>query len=104
MTILVSKRCATPGLIDGERKPARLLSHRRSRLVVEQGDRAVGLAASIVLPGKACSRLHLKVAALAAQAPDHRSGLAVDLVDGMSVARTDEQVSVAVDGYRVGMK
>ena len=76
----------------------------RRGLVVEQRERAVRLAARVVLPGEAHALAEREVAAAAAEPPDHVAGLAVELVDRPRVARGDQQVAVAVDVDRVDVE
>ena len=54
------------------------------------------LGQGVVLPGELDSGAEFEVALLAAEAPDDRAGLVVDLVDRPGVAGGDQQVAVAV--------
>src|SRR5262249_34561545 len=52
------------------------------------------MAARVVLPPERRPGPHLEIALLAAQPPEDRTGLAVELVDRARVARRDEVVAV----------
>ncbi len=69
-----------------EHDPARLCSHLRSRLVVEQRQRPVRLPSRIVLPGEPDSALQREVASLSAEPPEDPPRAAVELVHGVRVA------------------
>ena len=81
-------------VVDAQHEDARELLHRRCRAVVEERDRAVRLAPSIVLPGEPRSSAHGEIALLASQAPAHTPVAPRDLVDRVPVARRDHVVPV----------
>src|SRR3712207_5226467 len=89
-------------LVEPEADAPRLILHGGPP-VVEEGDRAVGVAAGVVLEGEPRPLPHLEVAPLAAQAPDDLSGPAVYLVDGGCPAGRDQEVVLALllDGVYV---
>src|SRR5215204_7322292 len=72
--------------------------------VVEDGDAAVGQAASVVLEAKSAARTHLEVALLASKAPDDLTTFSVYLVDGEGLAGRDEQVVVVIYFYGVDVE
>ena len=62
------------------------------------------VTACVVLPGEARSRPHDEVALLAAETPQHATGLALQLVHGPGVPRRDEVVPVRVVLDRVDVE
>src|SRR5919197_4605563 len=76
----------------------------RRGAVVEDADRSVGLPPRVVLPRKTRAAAEREVAVIAAETPDDSSRSPSDLVDGLRVARGDEQVAVGVLRDRVDVK
>src|SRR6266568_1458452 len=97
MVVAARERRFLRGGIRSQDQHARELLDRRSRTVVEERDRSVGMAPCVVLPGKSRSGPHLEVALLAAEAPDDLLRLVVDLVDGVRVACGYEEVAARFD-------
>src|SRR5207247_8260725 len=83
--------------VEAQDEDACELLDRRGCAVVEERDRAVGLASRIVLPRELRSGAHGEAALLPAEAPEHLLRLAVDLVERVRVARRDEEVAVRLD-------
>src|SRR3712207_6291830 len=69
-------------LIEFEHDPAGLLVHLGAGAIIENGDGAIGLAPSVVVPGGPGARAHPEVALLPAQPPYDLTALAVYLADG----------------------
>src|SRR5260370_14965371 len=97
MVIAAHERHRLRDRIRSQAERARELLDRRSRTVVEQRDRSVGMASCVVLPGESRSRPQLEVALLAAESPDDLLRLVVDLIEGMRVACGYEQVAGRFD-------
>jgi hypothetical protein len=91
-------------LIELYRNPTRLIVHLGCGAVIEDGDRAVSLAADVVLKGEPGAGTHLEVALLATEAPDDLAALAVGLVISTCVADGEEQVVVVVHLNGVDME
>ena len=92
-----------PGLaVEADRQRARAAA-LPAEAVVEDADRAVGLRPRVVLEAEARPLAHLEARPLAADPRPDLAGGAVDLVDGVRVARGDEQVAVGLlfDGVQV---
>src|SRR5919106_473977 len=91
------ERHALARLVHVQEQHAGESRQRWSRTVVEERDGAVGEAARVVLPGKADARPESEVTASAAEPPFDLPGCTVDFVQGVGVARGDEQVPVRLE-------
>ena len=68
--------------------------HPRDGFVVEHAELVPPVRPGVVLPAEVGARTYRKRAVLAAQAPDDPPGRPVDVVQGVRVARGDEQIAV----------
>src|SRR5215211_3062282 len=91
-------------LVELYHDPAGSVVHLGMGTVVEDGDGAVSLAASVVLEGALGARTHIEVALLAVQSPCDLPALALYLVDAPGIAGTEEQVAVGLYVYGVDVE
>src|SRR5206468_1245796 len=80
MAVALDQRDALRSHVDTQAQDPRELLDRRSRAIVEERDRAVALAARVVLPLEVRAGAHLEVALLAADTPEHLLRGVADLV------------------------
>ena len=104
MLVAAHERRRPGGRVEREFDRARLRVHRRERAVVEERDRAIGLLARVVLPGRVGTWAQLEARVPAAQLPAHLPRFRIDVVRGPGVARVHQQVAVLLRVDRVDVE